>query len=176
MILYFLRMPYEWLEKQEREPFSIAWLAHYLLKPVIGCVICMSSVHTFTVWYLIQGGINLELLPFMVINIFASAGISAIAYNLFDLLQWKINKHRAEVATESAKTVTQVIGQVHEIMKAVDPFRQPVEAIYKPGGVKYKAKNETPETHNFVDLEELSRILKPNPYFKGRNETANEWI
>lgn len=80
MILYFLRMPYEWLrDKAERTIINkVLW---YLLIPTIGCVVCMSSVYTIVINYY-----YFTVDKWILINIFVVCCLNAIIYGFYTKL------------------------------------------------------------------------------------------
>ena len=76
MILYILRMPYEWAQKNN--PYLT-----YLLKPIIGCTTCMASV-----WTIIIELVYFDLSLWTLITTFIVACMNSIFYELYD----KLNK------------------------------------------------------------------------------------
>ncbi len=107
MILCFLRWPYDWLQgelkhingtrikltrhrcsEQKKWNKTLVNSLIYLLKPIIGCVICMSAVHTLTVWYLLHGTelFTLDNTGLIVINIFCTAALNTILYYIAEWL------------------------------------------------------------------------------------------
>ena len=83
MILWFLRFPYIYLQvlKEENELKPAGTILHYILKPVIGCVTCMSSVWGVTLSY-IYYELNLKT----ILVIFIVAYLNTFLYNVNDKL------------------------------------------------------------------------------------------
>lgn len=88
MILYFLRMPYEWLvENEVKEDWcnsititnKLYTLLIYLLKPIIGCCVCMASVYTIAIDYYYY-----DLSKWTVLTIFMVATLNSIIFALYE--------------------------------------------------------------------------------------------
>lgn len=105
MLLYFLRMPYEWLtDKTKKEKFSYNMQATnarglevrilimsrikklsipiYILKPIIGCVTCMASVYTLLIEHFYFGNID----KWTILIIFIVACLNSIIYAFYEKL------------------------------------------------------------------------------------------
>ena len=72
MILYFLRMPYEWAQNESD-------MLTYILKPVIGCVTCMASVWTLVIEKVFYSGLNKAT----ILIIFIVAALNSIIYGIY---------------------------------------------------------------------------------------------
>jgi hypothetical protein len=73
MILYFLRMPFEWAKENNK---------HYLvfaLKPFIGCIGCMGSV-----WTLVISLVYFEISLYTIPQILIVCGLNAIIHKYFE--------------------------------------------------------------------------------------------
>ena len=80
MILSFIRMPYVWLESKELNFWGK--LAHYLLKPIIGCITCMASVWSITIDYYYFHYFN----KWTILLIFVVACLNTMIYRLYEKL------------------------------------------------------------------------------------------
>lgn len=95
MILYFLRMPYEYCisaldfydaiydcnHKARIKKIQFKTLI-YILKPIIGCCTCMASVYTITIDYY-----YFELTEWTVLSIFMVATLNSIIFSLYERLE-----------------------------------------------------------------------------------------
>ena len=79
MILHFLRVPYEWV-KSIKNPNKLNKLLVYLMKPIIGCVTCMSSVWSLVISHFYFGGIN----KWTILIIFVSSCLNTLIYTVFE--------------------------------------------------------------------------------------------
>jgi len=59
-------------------------MAKWLLKPVIGCVVCMASVHGIIFLCVFRNYLYLDI-PIVIFYIFALAGLNRIIYTIADL-------------------------------------------------------------------------------------------
>ena len=75
MILYFLRMPYEWAQKNNK---ALTWI----LKAVIGCGTCMASVWTIAISFVYYNTLELET----IVIIFVVAALNSVIYGIFEKL------------------------------------------------------------------------------------------
>ena len=92
MILHFLRMPYEWLQNPpiNRDEYGTMKcyklekyfpLFIYILKPILGCCTCMSSVWTVVISYFF-----FELSQWTILLIFMVAFLNSIFMALYEKL------------------------------------------------------------------------------------------
>ena len=79
MILDFIRKPYVLLSEIQN-PTLIAKISKYLLKPVIGCVKCMSSVWSLAISHFYLGGID----KWTFLIIFVVSALNTWIYKLID--------------------------------------------------------------------------------------------
>ena len=72
MVLHFLRMPFE----------DLTGWKQYIMKPLILCGVCMSSVYTFIISHFFLGGIT----KYTFLSVFIVAGLVAIIYSIYEKL------------------------------------------------------------------------------------------
>lgn len=89
--LYFIRKPFDLAyEKHEQlqQLRHIGWRLYYynfvyqFSKPIILCITCMGSIWGVT-WFILLNGFSLHVLPYIVINCFASAFIQTFIWKLY---------------------------------------------------------------------------------------------
>ena len=80
MILEAIRKPYVWLREKELNIWGEIIL--YLLTPIIGCVVCMSSVWTLLIDYYYFNCFG----KWTILTIFVVASLNALIYSWFNKL------------------------------------------------------------------------------------------